>query len=115
MVKHTQTIRRQWLTNCLSVFDHFVGLALKDLITIVAHPIIMNSLTLNEGCESAIYISRILEELLEIDQIPILEITDNKSPDEVSNSLTATSDRLFRVEIVSINLKWVAGNKQLDD
>ena len=31
MVKHTQTIRRQKLTNCLSVFDHFVGLALKGL------------------------------------------------------------------------------------
>ena len=30
MVKHTQTIRRQ--SNCLSVFDHFVGLALKGLI-----------------------------------------------------------------------------------
>ena len=29
MVKHTQTIRRQ--TNCLSVFDHFVGLAFKGL------------------------------------------------------------------------------------
>ena len=33
MVKHTQTIRRQKLpTNCLSVFDHFVRLALKGLI-----------------------------------------------------------------------------------
>ena len=31
MVKHTETIRRQQLTNCLSVFDHFVGLALKWL------------------------------------------------------------------------------------
>ena len=31
MVKHTQTIRRQQLTKCLSVFDHFVGLALKGL------------------------------------------------------------------------------------
>ena len=29
MVKHTQTIRRLLATNCLSVFDHFVGLALK--------------------------------------------------------------------------------------
>ena len=28
MVKHTQTMRRQ---NCLSVFDHFVGFALKGL------------------------------------------------------------------------------------
>ena len=32
MVKHIQTIRRQKPTNCLSVFDHFVGLALKGLI-----------------------------------------------------------------------------------
>ena len=32
MVKHTQTIRRLLLTNCLSVFDHFVGLAHKGLI-----------------------------------------------------------------------------------
>ena len=32
MVKHTQTIRRLLLTNCLSVFDHFVELALKGLI-----------------------------------------------------------------------------------
>ena len=31
MVKHTQTIRRKLPTNCLSVFDHFVGLALKGL------------------------------------------------------------------------------------
>ena len=31
MVKHTQTIRQQKPTNCLSVFDHFVGLALKWL------------------------------------------------------------------------------------
>ena len=29
MAKHTQTIRRQQLTNLLSVFDHFVGLALQ--------------------------------------------------------------------------------------
>ena len=31
MVKHTPTIRPQEPTNCLSVFDHFVGLALKEL------------------------------------------------------------------------------------
>ena len=36
MVKHTQTIHRQIVdellpTNCLSVFDHFMGLALKGL------------------------------------------------------------------------------------
>ena len=32
MVIHTQTIRRLLLTNCLSVFDHFVGLLLKGLM-----------------------------------------------------------------------------------
>ena len=31
MVKRTQTICRLLLTNFLSVFDHFVGLALKSL------------------------------------------------------------------------------------
>ena len=31
MVKRAQTIRRQQPTNCLSVFDHFAGLALKRL------------------------------------------------------------------------------------
>ena len=34
MVKHTQAIQP---TNCLSVFDHFVGLALKDLKTLLFH------------------------------------------------------------------------------
>ena len=31
MVKHTLTIRRLLPTNCLKLFDHFVGLALKGL------------------------------------------------------------------------------------
>ena len=31
MVKPTQTIHRQKAPNCLTVFDHFVGLALKGL------------------------------------------------------------------------------------
>ena len=31
MIKRTQTIRRQEPTNYLSVFDHFVGLAFKEL------------------------------------------------------------------------------------
>ena len=31
MVKHTQTVRRQHPMNYSSMFDHFVGLALKGL------------------------------------------------------------------------------------
>ena len=34
MVNHIQTILVQNRTNCLSVFDHFVGLALKGLIIV---------------------------------------------------------------------------------
>ena len=33
MVKHTQTIRRQKRMNCLTVFAHFVRLAIKGLKT----------------------------------------------------------------------------------
>ena len=36
MVKHTQTICKL-PTKCLSVFDHFVGLALKGLTTITSN------------------------------------------------------------------------------
>ena len=35
MVKHTQTICRLLPTNCLSVFDYFVRLALKGLIGVI--------------------------------------------------------------------------------
>ena len=31
MIEHTQTIYRLLPTNCVSVFDHFIGLALKGL------------------------------------------------------------------------------------
>ena len=34
MVRHTQTIRRILVANCLSFFDHLVGLTLKRLIII---------------------------------------------------------------------------------
>ena len=33
MVKHTQASRRLLATDCLHVFDHFVGLALKGIKT----------------------------------------------------------------------------------
>ena len=42
MVKHTQTIHQLLPTNCLSVFDHFVGLALKGLNLILAVLVMLN-------------------------------------------------------------------------
>ena len=48
---HTQTIRQLLPTNCLRVFDHFVGLALKELspllFTIVLEPL---SRKISSGC-----------------------------------------------------------------
>ena len=35
MLKQTQTIRREQPANCLSVFDHFVGLSRKGCIILV--------------------------------------------------------------------------------
>ena len=42
MVKYTQTICRQHPTNCLSVLDHFVGLALKGLSNLAMVRIFQN-------------------------------------------------------------------------
>ena len=44
MAKHTQTIRRQEPMNCLRVFDHHVGLALKGLNKISLHELRMSQL-----------------------------------------------------------------------
>ena len=50
MVKNTQTIRRQKSTNCLSVFDHFVGLVVKGL-TILFSPKVKQGVTIsNKNC-----------------------------------------------------------------
>ena len=52
MVKHTQTIRRQLPTNSPSVFDHFVGLALKGLNVVSASFLLVCFLSLKESsCE----------------------------------------------------------------
>ena len=45
MVKHTQTMCRQRSTNCLSMFDHFVGAALKGLMKILKYSIIAKLIT----------------------------------------------------------------------
>ena len=42
MAKHTQAIRRQQQTSCLSVFDHFVRLALKGLSSVTTLRVFVN-------------------------------------------------------------------------
>ena len=49
MVKHTQTISLQQQTNCISLFDHFVGLVLKGLNIALHYR--NSSISLNFGFE----------------------------------------------------------------
>ena len=48
MVKHTQKIRRQQPTNCLSVFGHFVGLARKGLMLALRERLVISLLILSK-------------------------------------------------------------------
>lgn len=61
-------------------------------------PATARTLALNEGCETTIYVLKILE-VLKIEKIPICAITDNKLLHEVSNFLTVVENRLLRVKI----------------
>ena len=49
MVKHIQTIRRQFADNCLSVFDHFMNLALKGLTEILRIEVSFERMSLLSG------------------------------------------------------------------
>ena len=44
MVKHTQTIGRLVPKNCLGVFDHFVGLALKAFRVLISELLLFTEL-----------------------------------------------------------------------
>ena len=63
MVRHTQTIRRLLPTNCLSVFDHFVGLVLKGLkmrsidVILGSSLLTLNSFNIISAHLSSIFIS----------------------------------------------------------
>ena len=91
---------------------------------VVRSTLAAETLALNEGCETALYLSQILGEILHLEHIPITCITDNKSLYDVTNSLTSTTDRLLRVEIATIRQicerkqatrKWVEGKHQPSD
>ena len=47
MIEHAQTIRRLLPTICLSVFDYFVGLALKGW-TLICHSNVGNQLDIGK-------------------------------------------------------------------
>ena len=54
MVKHIQTIRRLKPTNCLSEFDHFVGLALNGLMKFNYHiKLKIYSVTFKNDCQDS--------------------------------------------------------------
>ena len=91
---------------------------------VVRSTLASETLALNEGCKTALYLPQILEEILHLEHIPTTCLTDNKSLYYVTNSLTSTTDRLLRVEIAlirqlcerkQVTLKWVEGKHQLSD
>ena len=49
MVEHTQTIRRPFLMNSLSVFDKFVGLVIKELKTTSQNRLVTLDLTFSKS------------------------------------------------------------------
>ena len=57
MVKHTQTIRQLLPTNCLSVFNHLVGLALKGLNIIILIKQIISKSRPRKSADLDVYIS----------------------------------------------------------
>ena len=91
---------------------------------IVCSTLAAETLALNEGYETALYLSQILGEISHLKHIPITCLTDNKSLYDITNSLTLTTDRLLWVEITTIRqlcerkqvtLKWVEGKHQLSN
>ena len=52
---------------------------------VVNSTIAVETLALNEGCETAMYLSQILGEILHLEHIPIIWITDNKLLYDVTN------------------------------
>ena len=61
MAKHIQTIRRQQRTNCLSVFDHFVGLTLKGLSIHIAIQVYCVQLYFTEKKRRFLILSFVIE------------------------------------------------------
>ena len=59
MVKHTKTIRRLLSTNCLSVFDHFVLLALKGLTQFRSYDLIPSWQSIFKVAIKLIYCSEV--------------------------------------------------------
>ena len=97
---------------------------LQQVKRVVGSTLAAETLALNEGCETAMYLSQLLREILHLEHMPITWITYNKSLYDVINFLTLTTDRLLRVEIATIRqlcerkqvtLKWVEGKHQLSD
>ena len=59
MVKHTHAICQLLPTNCLSVFDHFVGLVLKELNLISTYARQLIIFLLRSGRWNKFYFNRI--------------------------------------------------------
>ena len=91
---------------------------------VVRSTLAAETLALNGGFETALYLFPILGEILHLEHVPITWIADKKSLYDVTSSLTLTTDRLLRVEIATIRqlcerkqvtLKRVEGKHQMSN
>ena len=63
---------------------------------VVRSTFVAETLALNEGCETALYLSQILGEVLHLEHMPITCITDNRSLYDVTNSLLQQLDNFVK-------------------
>ena len=61
---------------------------LQQVKRVVGSTLAAETLALNEGCETALYLSQISGEILYLEHIPITCITDNNLLYDFTNSLT---------------------------
>ena len=72
MFKHTQTVRLLLPTNCLGVFDHFVGLALKGLQLSAPIYLLILAYSINRSLDE----NKFSDELKQSEVIPLYKKLD---------------------------------------
>ena len=108
MVKHIQTIRWQQPANCLSVFEHFVGLALKRLISSVKLTnsiLLKNYYKVTSGCISILQ----KQFLLTCSELWVHYIIGN----DKELTLTKWMNSIFSNQMLQITIEFCKNKKTL--
>ena len=94
---------------------------------VVRSTLAAEAISLNDGCDSAVYLSKlVIPTLLPQDglKLDITAFTDNKSTFDAINSTTSVHDKKLRLEISAlreykeqgeIDIQWVSGKDNFSD